>query len=105
MLPADAGKGLTAYSAVQQSVATNAFRGSRTGGFCDTKVTQMQDFWKAKSDWPEKEAEVYISSRPAAATFPVSAFLPFSLAMGHGRFPALADGAFQVLGLFKSADD
>lgn len=78
---------------------------SWTGGFCDTKVTQMQDFWKAKSDWPEKEAEVYISSRPAAATFPVSAFLPFSLAMGHGRFPALADGAFQVLGLFKSADD
>ena len=70
------------------------FRGSRTGGFCDTKVTQMQDFWKAKSDWPEKEAEVYISSRPAAATFPVSAFLPFSLAMGHGRFPALADGSF-----------
>ena len=40
------------------------------------------------------EAEVYISSRPAAATFPVSAFLPFSFAMGHGRFPALADGSF-----------
>ena len=53
----------------------------------------------------DAEAEVYKSLRPAAATFPVSAFLPFSLAMGHGRFPALADGAFQVLGLFKSADD
>lgn len=36
---------------------------------------------------------------------PVSTFLPFSLAVGHSRFPALADGAFQVLGLFKPADD
>jgi|GEM_PF-3863772 len=50
-------------------------------------------------------SEGIYSPRPAAATLPVSAFLPFSLAMGHGRFPALADGAFQVLGLFKSADD
>ena len=57
----------------------------------------MQDFWKAKSDWPEKEAEVYkLSSRRSAAF--VSVFLPFSLAMGHGRFPALADGSFQVFG-------
>ena len=24
--------------------------------------------------------------------------------MGHGRFPMLADGAFQIFGLFKSAD-
>ena len=52
-----------------------------------------------------QEAEVYKSLRPAAATLSVSAFLPLSLAVGHGRFPTLADGAFQVLGLFKSSDD
>ena len=28
----------------------------------------------------------------------ISAFLPLSLAVGHGRFPTLADGSFQVFG-------
>ena len=28
----------------------------------------------------------------------VLAFLPFSLAVGHGRFPSLANGTFHVLG-------
>ena len=37
-----------------------------------------------------------LSSRRSDA--PVSAFLPFSLAVGHGRFPTLADGSFQVFG-------
>ena len=31
-------------------------------------TAQMQDFCEAKSDWTEKEAEVYTSPRPAAAT-------------------------------------
>ena len=62
-------------------------------------------FLRSKIRLARKGSEGIYSPRPAAATFPVSAFLPFSLAMGHGRFPALADGAFQVLGLFKSADD
>ena len=47
----------------------------------------------------------YIQPPSRRSDAPVSAFLPFSLAVGHGRFPTLADGAFQVLGLFKSADD
>ena len=38
-------------------------------------------------------------SRRSAAF--VSVFLPLPFAMGHGRFPALADGAFQVLGQFE----
>ncbi|MFQ7018769.1 MAG: hypothetical protein ACLRRI_03820, partial [Oscillospiraceae bacterium] len=48
--------------------------------------------------WEGKSNILFKSPRPAAATLPVSAFLPFSLAMGHGRFPAPADGSFQVLG-------
>ena len=47
---------------------------------------------------PVSYTHLFKSPRPAAATLPVSAFLPFSLAMGHGRFPAPADGSFQVLG-------
>ena len=50
------------------------------------------------------EAEVYKSPRPAAATIPVSAFLSFSLAVGHGRFPTLADGSFHVLGLLEDSN-
>ena len=52
----------------------------------------------------DAEAEVYKAPSRRSAAF-VSVFLPLPFAMGHGRFPALADGAFQVLGLFKSADD
>ena len=44
------------------------------------------------------EAEVYIQPPSRRSNAPVSAFLPFSLAVGHGRFPTLADGAFQVFG-------
>jgi hypothetical protein len=38
-----------------------------------------------------KGSEGIYNPRPAAAPLPVSAFLSFSLAVGHGRFPALAD--------------
>ena len=48
----------------------------------------------------DAEAKVYKAPSRHSATF-VSAFLPLSLAMGHGRFPALADGAFQILGQFE----
>ena len=50
-----------------------------------------------------KQRYIQLPSRRSVAF--ISALLPFSLAVGHSRFPALADGAFQVLGLFKSADD
>ena len=73
------------------------FRGSRTGGFCDTKVTQMQDFWKAKSDWPEKEAEVYISSRPAAAPPLFQRFFRFPLPWVMDVFPRWLMGLFRYL--------
>ena len=40
-----AGKGLASPSAMRaDSGRQTLFCGSRTGGFCDTKVTQMQDF-------------------------------------------------------------
>ena len=74
------------------------FRGSRTGGFCDVGYGTNAGFLRSKIRLAGKGSEGIYSSRPAAATLPVSAFLPFSLAMGHGRFPALADGSFQVLG-------
>ena len=44
------------------------------------------------------------SPRPAAAPLPVSAFLSFSLAVGHGLFPALADRTFHVLGLLEDSN-
>ena len=45
LLPADAGKGLASPSAVwADSGRQTLFSVSRTGGFCDTKVTRMQDF-------------------------------------------------------------
>ncbi len=44
------------------------------------------------------------SPRPAAAPLPVSAFLPFSLAVGHSRFPALANRTFHVLGLLEDSN-
>ena len=74
------------------------FRGSRTGGFCDVSYSTNAGFLRSKICLAGKGSEGIYSPRPAAATFPVSAFLPFSLAMGHGRFPALADGSFQVFG-------
>ena len=49
-------------------------------------------------------SEGIYSPRPAAALPPVSAFLPFSLAVGHSRFPALADGAFHMLGLLEDSN-
>ena len=44
------------------------------------------------------------SPRPAAATLSVSALLPFSIAVGHSRFSALADRAFHVLGLLEDSN-
>ena len=45
----------------------------------------------------DAEAKVYKAPSHHSAAF-VSVFLPLSLAVGHGRFPALADGSFQVFG-------
>ena len=56
-------------------------------------------FLRSKIRLAGKGSEGIYSSRPAAATLPVSAFLSFSLAVGHGRFSSLADGTFHVLGL------
>ena len=39
----------------------------------------------------------YIQPPSCRSDAPVSAFLPFSLAVGHGRFPTLADGLFRYL--------
>ena len=74
------------------------FRGSRTGGFCDVSYSTNAGFSRSKIRLAGKGSEGIYSPRPAAATLPVSAFLSFSLAVGHGRFPTLADGSFQVLG-------
>ena len=41
----------------------------------------------------DAEAKVYKAPSRHSATF-VSAFLPLSLAVGHGCFPTLADGSF-----------
>ena len=49
-----------------------------------------------------KQRYIQLPSRRSDA--PVSAFLPFSLAVGHGRFPALADGTFHVLGLLEDSN-
>ena len=46
----------------------------------------------------------YIQPPSCRSDAPVSAFLPFSLAVGHGRFPALADGTFHVLGLLEDSN-
>ena len=51
-----------------------------------------------------KGSEGIYNPRPTAAPLRVSAFLPFSLAVGHGRFPALADGTFHVLGLLEDSN-
>lgn len=59
---------------------------------------------RAKSVWPEKGAKVYISPSSHRSIAYVSAFLPFSFAVGHGRFPALADGSFQVFGQLQHLD-
>ena len=55
--------------------------------FVTRAAVQMQDFWKAKSDWPEKEAEVYISSRPAAAMLLFQRFFRFPLPWVMVVFP------------------
>ena len=39
--------------------------------FVITVLTQMQDFWEIKSDWPEKEAKVYISPRSCYRDTPI----------------------------------
>ena len=62
-------------------------------------------FLRSKIRLAGKGSEGIYSPRPTAVTLPVSAFLSFSLAVGQGRFSSLADGTFQVLRLFKSADD
>ena len=74
------------------------FCGSRTGGFCDGGYSTNAEFLRSKIRLAgEGSRGIYkLSSRRSAA--PVSTFFPFSLAVGHGRFPALADGNFQVFG-------
>ena len=74
------------------------FRGSRTGGFCDAGYGTNAGFLKNKIRLAGKGSEGIYNPRPAAAPLPVSAFLPFSFSVGHGCFPALADGSFQVFG-------
>ena len=51
----------------------------------------------------DAEAKVYKAPSRHSATF-VSAFLPLPFAVGHGRFPTLADGSFQVLGQLQHLD-
>ena len=74
------------------------FRGSRTGGFCDGGLRHKRRIFEKQNPTGRKRRQRYIKppSRRSAAF--VSVFLPLPFAMGHGRFPALADGAFQVFG-------
>ena len=46
----------------------------------------------------------YIQPPSRRSDAPVSAFLPFSLAVDHGHFTALADGTFHVLGLLEDSN-
>ena len=81
------------------------FCGSRTGGFCDVSHSTNAGFLRSKIRLAgEGSRGIYKPPSRRSAAF-VSVFLPFPFAVGHGRFPALADGSFQVLGLFKSAND
>lgn len=105
MLPADAGKGLSSSAAVRtDSGRQTLFCGSRTGGFCDVGYGANAGFLRSKIRLAGKGSEGIYSHRPAAATLPVSAFLPLSLAVGHSRFSALADRIFQVLGQLQYLD-
>ena len=74
------------------------FRGSRTGGFCDVSYSTNAGFLSSKIRLAgEGSRGIYkLSSRRSAAF--VSVFLPLPFAVGHGRFPTLADWSFQVFG-------
>ncbi len=80
------------------------FRGSRTGGFCDVSYSTNAGFLRSKIRLAGKRRQRYIKppSRRSAAFF--SVFLPLPFAVGHGRFPALADGSFQVFGQLQHLD-
>ena len=73
------------------------FCGSRTGGFCDVSYSTNAGLLRSKIRLAGKESRGIKPPSRRSAAF-VSAFLPLSLAVGHGRFPTLADGSFQVLG-------
>ena len=77
---------------------------SRTGRFCDVGYGANAGFLRSKIRLAGKGSEGIYSPRPAAATLPVSAFLAFSLAVGHGRFSSLTDGTFHVLGLLEDSN-
>ena len=80
------------------------FRGSRTGGFCDVSYSTNAGFLRSKNPAGRKRRQRYIKppSRRSAAF--VSVFLPLPFAVGHGRFPTLADGSFQVFGQLQHLD-
>ena len=80
------------------------FRGSRTGGFCDGGLRHKRRIFEKQNPTGRKRRQRYIKppSRRSAAF--VSVFLPLPFAMGHGRFPALAAGAFQVFGQLQHLD-
>ena len=73
------------------------FRGSRTGGFCDVRYSTNAGFLRSKSDWPEKEAEVYKSLRPTTALPLFQRFFRFPLSWVMVVFPRWLMGVFRCL--------
>lgn len=76
------------------------FRGSRTGGFCDTKVTQMRNFEK-QNPTGRRRNERYIHPRPAAATPLFQRFFRFPLPWVIVVFPRWLIGLFMCLDFLR----
>ena len=73
-------------------------RRSEGYGVCDVSYGTNAGFLKSKIRLAgEGSRGIYKPSSRRSIAY-VSAFLPLSLAVGHGRFPTLADGSFQVFG-------
>ena len=94
-------RGLTAHSAVRQSVATNAFCGSRTGGFCGVSYSTIAGFLRSKIRLAGEESRGIYSPRPAAATLLFQRFFRFPLPWVMVVFPRWLMGLFMCLDFLR----
>lgn len=79
------------------------FAAAGQADFVTWVAAQSQDFEK-QNPTGRRRKQRYIQPSSRRSDAPVSALLPLPFAVGHSRFPALADRTFHVLGLFEDSN-